>query len=361
MLIRVEHLRKEFSKSVVPIADLSCIVNEGDVIAVIGPSGSGKSTFLNLLNRLESPTSGKIWFNGEDTTTPGYNLNRLRREVGMVFQNFNLFSHQTLVENVMLGPVRLLGMGKQEAYDQAMDLLQSVGLYSRALNYPSECSGGQQQRAAIARAMAMHPKVMLFDEPTSALDPTMVSEVLAVIRNLARNGVTMLIVTHEMRFAREVSNRIFYLDEGGVYEEGSPEKIFVHPEKEKTRRFVKNIRCFEWSSEKNGMDYPSLQGSMESFAYRCLLSPKLINQLNILVEETVTLIDGANTDVTVHVEVPDSRNEALTVISWNGELKNVLDEADGFSRALIHHACPDIVYEVRDGRNTLCGTLRNND
>ncbi|MBQ9009590.1 MAG: amino acid ABC transporter ATP-binding protein [Clostridia bacterium] len=361
-MIRVEHLRKEFSENVVPLADLSCEIDEGDVVSIIGPSGTGKSTFLNLLNRLETPTSGKIWFNGEETTAPGYDLNRLRREMGMVFQSFNLFSHQTLVENVMLGPVHLLGKGKQEAYEQAMDLLQSVGLYSRALSYPSECSGGQQQRAAIARAMAMNPKVLLFDEPTSALDPTMVSEVLAVIRNLAKSGVTMLIVTHEMNFAREVSNRIFYLDEGCVYEEGSPSVIFEHPVKEKTRRFVKNIRCYDWDSVKSGMDFPRLQGEMENFAYRCLLSPDLINRLEMLVEETLSQLFETGREIHIslhiHLEVHEKKGEIHVEIRWSGKPLNVLEGKDEYSMILLHHACPDAVYEEKDGVSVLRGIVR---
>ena len=361
-MIRVEHLRKEFSKSVVPIADLNCEIHEGDVVSIIGPSGTWKSTFLNLLNRLEEPTSGKIWFNGEDTTAPGYDLKRLRREMGMVFQNFNLFSHQTLVENVMLGPVRLLGKGRQETYEQAMDLLQRVGLYSHALKYPSECSGGQQQRAAIARAMAMNPKVLLFDEPTSALDPSMVSEVLAVIRNLASSGVTMLVVTHEMTFAREVSNRIFYLDEGTVYEEGSPSDIFERPARKKTRLFVHNIRCFDWHSPDGSMDYPGLRGELERFAYRCVLSPRLMNLLNIILEETTTLLSQAAApaaEIHIHVEVPERKGEAQVEIRWKGKPANILEEADEYSSSLIHHVCPNVVYEESGEWNCIRGSVRD--
>ncbi len=218
MLLKVEHLRKEFPGGVVPVRDLCCEVEEGEVISIIGPSGTGKSTFLQLLNRLVEPTGGRIWFEGEDTTAPGYDLCSLRKRMGMVFQSFYLFSHLTLVENVMLGPVKLLGRGRQEAYDRALELLESVGLLEKRDFFPGELSGGQQQRAAIARALAMEPRMLLIDEPTSALDPGMVGEVLQVLRSLAEKGVTMLIVTHELRFARVVSDRFFYIDEGGIYE-----------------------------------------------------------------------------------------------------------------------------------------------
>ena len=225
-MIKVEHLQKAYPGGVMPLKDVNCEIREGDIVCIIGPSGTGKSTFLNLINRLEMPTGGRIWFEGEDTTAKDYDDVMLRRKIGMVFQSFFLFSHLTIVENLMMGPVRLLKKSRQEAYDNAMRLLTSVGLGDKALSYPSELSGGQQQRAAIMRAVAMEPKVLLFDEPTSALDPTMVSEVLAVIRNLARQGMTMLVVTHEMKFAREVSTRVFYMDEGIIYEEGTPEQIF---------------------------------------------------------------------------------------------------------------------------------------
>ena len=206
-MIKVEHLQKTYPGGVMPLKDVNCEIRAGDIVCIIGPSGTGKSTFLNLINRLEMPTGGRIWFEGEDTTAKDYDDVMLRRKIGMVFQSFFLFSRLTIVENLMMGPVRLLKKSRQEAYDNAMRLLTSVGLGDKALSYPSELSGGQQQRAAIMRAVAMEPKVLLFDEPTSALDPTMVSEVLAVSRNLARQGMTRLVVTQEKRFAREVSAR----------------------------------------------------------------------------------------------------------------------------------------------------------
>lgn len=239
-LIRIEHLRKEFP-DVTPLKDVNLEVNPGEVISIIGPSGTGKTTLLRCINRLEEPTSGKIIIDDEDVTAPKYDLTRIRRKVGMVFQSFNLFSNLNVAENIMTGPVRLLNKTKQEAYDEAMGLLERVGLSEKALNYPDELSNGQKQRIAIMRALAMNPEVMLFDEPTSALDPTMVGEVLQVIKGLAGDGMTMLIVTHEMQFANDVSDRILYMDEGVIYEEGTPEQIFGSPKKDKTKSFISRL------------------------------------------------------------------------------------------------------------------------
>ena len=239
-LIRIEHLRKEFP-DVTPLKDVNLEVSPGEVISIIGPSGTGKTTLLRCINRLEEPTSGKIIIDDEDVTAPKYDLTRIRRKVGMVFQSFNLFSNLNVAENIMTGPVRLLNKTKQEAYDEAMGLLERVGLSEKALNYPDELSNGQKQRIAIMRALAMNPEVMLFDEPTSALDPTMVGEVLQVIKGLAGDGMTMLIVTHEMQFANDVSDRILYMDEGVIYEEGTPEQIFGSPKKDKTKSFISRL------------------------------------------------------------------------------------------------------------------------
>lgn len=289
-MIKVEHLQKEYPGGVMPLKDVNCEIHEGDIVCIIGPSGTGKSTFLNLINRLEMPTGGKIWFEGEDTTAKDYDDVMLRRRIGMVFQSFFLFSHLTIVENVMLGPVKLLKKNRQEAYDNALKLLASVGLSDKALSYPSELSGGQQQRAAIVRAVAMEPKVLLFDEPTSALDPTMVGEVLAVIRNLARQGMTMLVVTHEMKFARDVSTRIFYMDEGIIYEEGTPEQIFEHPQKEKTRRFIRNIKVFHWEAEGAGFDFIGMLTALEAFSFKHMIDPSLSRRMISVAEELTTLV-----------------------------------------------------------------------
>ena len=240
-LIKIEHLRKDFP-DVTPLTDVNLEVEKGEVISIIGPSGTGKTTLLRCINRLEEPSSGSIYYDGEEITAEGVSPIQIRRKVGMVFQSFNLFANLNVAENIMTGPVRLLKKSKQEAYDEAMVLLERIGLAEKALNYPDELSNGQKQRIAIARALAMKPEVMLFDEPTSALDPTMVGEVLRVIKDLVKDGMTMLIVTHEMQFARDVSDRILYMDEGIIYEEGTPDEIFDSPKKEKTRKFINGLK-----------------------------------------------------------------------------------------------------------------------
>lgn len=214
-MITIRHLKKEYP-GVTPLKDVNVEISRGDVISVIGPSGTGKSTLIRCLNLLEQPTSGEIIIDGEVITDKSCDVSRVRRKMGMVFQQFNLFPHMTVIENIMTAPVDLLGKSRQDAYDKGMELLRKVGLADKALVYPGGLSGGQKQRVAIARALAMEPEIILFDEPTSALDPTMVGEVQSVIRDLARQGNTMIIVTHEMKFAREVCNRVFYMDEGGI-------------------------------------------------------------------------------------------------------------------------------------------------
>ncbi len=243
-MIELKHLRKEYPNAI-PLQDVNVTINEGDIISVIGPSGTGKSTLIRCINLLDKPTSGSIIINGIDITDKDCDIREVRKKMGMVFQSFNLFGHQTVIENVMKGPMDLLKMPKQEAYERAVELLKMVGLETRAFNYPDMLSGGQKQRVAIARTLSMDPDIILFDEPTSALDPTMIGEVQTVIRKLAQMGKTMIIVTHEMKFAREICNRVFYMDQGGIYEDGTPEQIFDNPQKELTRRFVHQLKVKE--------------------------------------------------------------------------------------------------------------------
>ena len=240
-MIKVEHLKKSFGKKEV-LKDISANVEKGKVISIIGPSGSGKSTFLRCLNVLETPTSGKIIFDGQDLThISEKELDILREKMGMVFQSFNLFPNMNVVENVKLAPMKVKGVSEEEAEKQALELLDKVGLKDRAKQYPSSLSGGQQQRVAIARALAMDPEVMLFDEPTSALDPEIVGEVLKVMRDLADSGMTMVVVTHEMGFAKEVADQIWFMADGYVQEVGTPEEVFEHPTSERTKDFLAKI------------------------------------------------------------------------------------------------------------------------
>ncbi len=239
-MISVENLSKSFQGTEV-LKDVSVTINKGDVVCVIGPSGSGKSTFLRCLNMLEKPDAGRIIFGGEDLAAPKANLNHHRQKMGMVFQQFNLFPHMTVLENMTCSPVMLKKMSKEQAEAKAMDLLARVGLADRAGEYPNKLSGGQKQRVAIVRALCMDPEVMLFDEPTSALDPEMVGEVLDVMKELAGEGMTMVVVTHEMGFAREVSNRVLFLDGGNIAEEGTPDEIFGSPKCERLQTFLAKV------------------------------------------------------------------------------------------------------------------------
>jgi len=239
-VITVTDLYKSFGQLEV-LKGITTEIKKKEVVVVIGPSGSGKSTFLRCLNLLEQPTAGKIVINDLVVTDPCADINLLRAEVGMVFQHFNLFPHKTVLENIILAPMKVRRLSREAAEEKARNLLQKIGLLDKALVYPSALSGGQQQRAAIARALAMQPKVMLFDEPTSALDPEMVGEVLAVMRDLAEEGMTMIVVTHEMGFAREVGDRVLFMDEGQIVEEGPPENIFKEAHCERTRAFLSKI------------------------------------------------------------------------------------------------------------------------
>ncbi|TKI58999.1 amino acid ABC transporter ATP-binding protein [Brevibacillus antibioticus] len=240
MIIQVSNLTKNYGDLKV-LKGITTQVAEKEVVCVIGPSGSGKSTFLRCLNQLEEMSSGKIVINGHDLSDPKTDMNKVREEVGMVFQRFNLFPHKTVLENVMLAPVKVKKMSQEEARKQGLALLQKVGLQDKADVYPERLSGGQMQRVAIARALAMNPKVMLFDEPTSALDPELVGEVLAVIKNLAKEGMTMVIVTHEMNFAKEVGDRIIFMDQGIIMAEGHPSEVFGNTVNDRLRSFLGKV------------------------------------------------------------------------------------------------------------------------
>jgi len=242
VIISVKDLKKYYNGDAIKALDgVTTDIRKGEVVVVIGPSGSGKSTFLRSLNLLERPTSGTITFNGTDITSKATDINKLRQRMGMVFQHFNLFPHLTIMKNMTLGPIKLRGMSKADAEKKSQELLERVGLGDRAGSYPSQLSGGQKQRIAIVRALAMNPDVMLFDEPTSALDPEMVGEVLEVMKDLAKSGMTMVCVTHEMGFAREVGTRVIFMDCGKIVEENTPEQIFTNPQNERLVSFLQKV------------------------------------------------------------------------------------------------------------------------
>lgn len=315
-MISVKHLSKIYGNLTV-LKDVNAEIQKGEVISIIGPSGTGKSTFLRCLNLLETPTSGEILIDGINVLDKKADISKLRQKMGMVFQSFNLFSHLMIIENIMLGPTKLLDIPKKDAFDEGLELLKMVGLSEKAYAYPDELSGGQKQRVAIARTLAMHPDIVLFDEPTSALDPTMVSEVLAVIRNLAQQGMTMAIVTHEMKFARDVSSRIFYMDEGIIYEDGPPEQIFENPQREKTREFIYKVRKFQFEIRSHNFDLYALNGELETFCQKHALKPETILSVQSVIEETVTgcILPLTNPEDNVNIDISMGYSEQDESIS----------------------------------------------
>ena len=360
-MLKIEHLRKEYP-NVTPLKDVNAEINRGDVISVIGPSGTGKSTLLRCLNQLEKPTAGTVTFDGEVITDPSCNMQHVRRKMGMVFQSFNLFANLNIIENIMSAPVNLLGKSRQEAYNEGMALLKRVGLAEKAHVFPDALSGGQKQRVAIARAIAMHPEMILFDEPTSALDPTMVGEVLQVIRGLAKDGMTMMIVTHEMKFAKDVSNRVFYMDEGGIYEEGSPERIFGHPEKEKTRIFIKRLKQLPLVLESADFDFINVMSQLEQFGKENMLSEKTTGNLLHVFEESVTQgIAGQQGvfPVNVMIEHSEADDSVMLEACYGGAEFDPARDGDVLSAAMIKNASEKTTFTYADGANRFQSFIRN--
>ena len=354
-MIRIEHLRKEYATAV-PLKDVNVEIHKGDVISVIGPSGTGKSTLIRCINLLDKPTSGKIFVDGEEITAKGSDVARIRRKMGMVFQHFNLFPHMTVIENIMAAPIDLLGLSKQEAYDRGIELLRKVGLADKALNYPDVMSGGQKQRVAIARTLAMDPDIILFDEPTSALDPTMIGEVQAVIRDLAKQGTTMIIVTHEMKFAREICNRVFYMDQGGIYEDGTPEQIFDDPKKERTRQFIRHLKVLEYSINSQDFDFIGFNTQIEEFGRKHRISQRKIYNIQAYIEEMCVQIVlpqlKSPFEILVTIEYSEEKDDADVVIRYSGTAFDPTKTNNDLSFLLAKKATESIVYSF-DGERKL--------
>ena len=354
-IITIEHLKKAYPQAT-PLKDVNATVCRGEVITVIGPSGTGKSTLLRCINRLDNPTDGKVTVFGEDTGSKETDLPLLRRRMGMVFQSFNLFSHLTVIENVMIAPVTLKKMSLQDAYVKGMRLLKMVGMGEKALNYPDEMSGGQKQRVAIARTLAMDPDIVLFDEPTSALDPTMVGEVLAVIKELASKGLTMMIVTHEMSFAREVSSRIFYMDEGVIYEEGSPTEVFDNPKKDKTRAFVNKLKVLSFNISTPDYDFIAMIEKLKLFGEKHLLPRRKTESLIRAFEEICAMnIIAKNLEyqVTVTTEYAEKTESLKMRFIFGGVEFNPLVDGDELSIRLIKGFISDSEFKRQDDKNIL--------
>jgi len=350
-MIKISHLRKEYP-NVTPLKDVNAEIHKGDVISIIGPSGTGKSTLIRCLNLLEVPTSGEIWVDDQCITDKSCDVSKIRQKMGMVFQSFNLFHHKNVIENIMAAPVDVLGKSKQEAYDKGMELLRMVGLADKAFNYPDQLSGGQKQRVAIARTLAMEPEIILFDEPTSALDPTMVGEVQAVIRDLARQGLTMMIVTHEMRFAKEVANRVFYMDEGGIYEDGTPEQIFENPQKENTIHFIKRIKVFEKEITSKDFDFIGFNTSLEEFGRKNQVAPKSIYRVQSVFEELCVQMILPQIQkkfrMNVLMEYSQADESVIMLIKYDGEVFNPLESDNILSLKIAKNASESIEYKQID-------------
>ena len=349
-MIELKNLSKNYGALTV-LENVSAVINNGEIISVIGPSGCGKSTLLRCLNLLEKPSGGEIIVDGEDFLAKGANVNSLRRKMGMVFQSFNLYSHLMIIENIMLAPIKLLKMPRQEAFDEGLKYLDMVGLSQKAYSYPDELSGGQKQRAAIARTLAMKPEIILFDEPTSALDPTMVSEVLAVIRKLAQEGLTMMIVTHEMKFARDVSSRVFYMDEKDIYEHGTPAQIFDNPQRPKTRAFINKTRCFSCSLEGKAFDLFELSAGVEEFLKKQLFTDKKIRTVQLISEE---LLCNILPDVTIDysIEYSEATEKTRLMASFGGDrFDPIVSDTDDLSMTIVIKMSENVEFRFEGGIN----------
>ena len=356
IVIKVEHLCKKFDDDFTVLKDVNAEVHKGEVISIIGPSGTGKSTFLRCLNRLETPTGGSIIVDGLDILSSDADVPFLRRKMGMVFQSFNLFNGMNILDNVTFAPIKILKKSRKEAEERAMELLKMVGMAQKAYADPSELSGGQKQRVAIARALAMDPEIILFDEPTSALDPTMVSEVLGVMRSLAKQGLTMMVVTHEMRFAREVSSRIFYMDEGVIYESGTPDQIFDNPTKEKTRKFINQIREYHFDIESDIYDFYAMMAGAENFCIKYNMSIMDINHIRHCIEEGLSII-GATSGVRIKVSYSEKTSEKEVCVFTPIELTDDILETDEHSVevSILRGICKSVnVYKTPAGTTLQC-------
>ena len=353
-MITIEKLSKHYG-SLIVLKEINAEIKKGEVISIIGPSGTGKSTLLRCLNLLDQPTGGNIFVDGIPLLDKHTDVPKIRQKMGMVFQSFNLFAHLSIIENLMIGPVKLLGKTKAEAHEKGMSLLKLVGLGEKADNLPEELSGGQKQRVAIARCMAMEPEILLFDEPTSALDPTMVSEVLAVIRKLSKEGMTMVIVTHEMEFARNISTRVFYMDEGFIYEEGPPEQIFEHPKREKTRAFIHRLRSANYHISSKDFDLYALQAEFQAFCEKHMIDKQLTDRVILATEELLLLQkDFHNTDLSLTYS--EKNGSLILICESSGEAFNPIEDADEENEIglmLLRNMSQSMLYTRENDRNIL--------
>ena len=362
-LIEVKGLKKSFG-SLDVLKGIDLTVNQGERIAIIGGSGCGKSVFLRSLCLLEKPDAGQVFIDGKEITAKGADVDLIRRSMGMVFQKFHLFSEMDVMDNLCLAPVRLLKMKRADAEEKAMELLSQVGLASRAHAWPTVLSGGQQQRIAICRCLMMEPKVLLFDEPTSALDPTMVGEVLAVIRMLAKRDMSMLIVTHEMNFAREVASRVLFFADGGIYEQGTPAEIFDSPQREKTVAFIHKIKYFSFDITDKQFDLMALLGGIQNFGEKYGLDSRRTYRLQICCEELVYELlnhcfsGNGPVNMSLNVAYAESDRTVQIELTCGGEAYNPFEqEEDGLGVTILKRMARQLDYRYTDNRNQISITL----
>ena len=360
-ILEIKNLQKSFGDlKVLRGIDFSAEI--GEKIVIIGGSGCGKSVFLRCIELLETPDAGNIFIDGEEITAKNANLDKIRLKMGMVYQNFNLFSHLNVMENLILAPTKILKMPKADAEKKAEELLSQVGLLSKAKNFPAVLSGGQKQRIAICRTLMMNPKIILFDEPTSALDPTMVGEVLAVIRMLAKKNLTMLIVTHEMNFAKEIADRILFFADGGIYDEGTPQEIFENPKREKTVAFINRQKYFHYEIFDKNFDLTEMQGQIWNFAEKYGYSSKYAGRLQLCCEEIIfemlnNFSDGEKIEMTVEIIYSEVEKISELNLICGGKNYNPFeverDFEDDLGVTILKNVAKNFVHSYEDNKNKI--------
>jgi len=356
-MISIRNLYKSYGDNLI-LKDISVDIDDGEVIAIIGPSGCGKSTLIRCINLLEQPDSGQIFIGRDEITKKGANIDAIRMKMGMVFQSFNLFSHKTVLENVILAPMNVLKIPQKQAVQEAIKYLEMVGIANRADHMPDQLSGGQKQRVAIARCLAMHPEVVLFDEPTSALDPTMVDEVLSVIRKLVKTGLSCIIVTHEMSFARSIATQVFYMDDQGIYEKGTPAEIFDNPKREKTRIFINKLKVFSGEYNLKDLDFYDIMRSVTEYCSKYDMNKRETNQINLICEEYITNLmrrrpSSETISITVRYNESDGSKEIIFKDDFPAENHLESESFDEVSAMLIKGFAEQVKYQRADDQNVI--------